>query len=44
MDISLDIFIEISFGVSIDMLIVMCIDLLIGKEEGGGRKEGVDFP
>ena len=38
-DISIDMFIDIS----IDNLIDILIDILTDKEEGGGRREGVDF-
>ena len=50
-DISIDIFIDILTDIFIDMFIDISIDIFIDiltyiltdKEEGGGRKEGVDF-
>ena len=38
-----DIFIDISIDIFIDISIDVLIDMLTDKEEGGGRKEGVDF-
>ena len=40
--ISVDFFIDVSLDISIDNF-DMLIDILTDKEEGGGRKEGVDF-
>ena len=42
-DIFVDILIDILIDISIDMLTDTFIDILTDKEEGGGRKEGVDF-
>ena len=44
-DISIDIFIDILTDIDmlIDISIDILIDILTDEEEGGGRKEGVDF-